>query len=557
MNKRLIPNQSKINHMKIFKTLLVLFFVASLSAQNVTTSFDQLLQEKYPDDGPGATVLVAKKGKILYRNAFGNANLENDIVMNPNHVFEIGSITKQFTSVSILMLEEEGKLSIQDKLSTYLPSYPNGDQITIHHLLNHTSGIKSYTEMAGLNTFGKNDKSPIEIIDYFKDESVDFKPGEQWHYNNSGYIVLGYIIEKVSGIAYEDFIQQRIFDPLGMKNSYYGDKSRIIKNRASGYQPTAQGFRNATQISMTIPYAAGSLMSCVDDLFLWHKAIRDNTLISASSKAKAHTNTTLNNGERTNYGYGWQINELNNKQSIEHGGGIFGFVTQGVYVPDEDIYAIVLTNANGNSPQEITLQLASMVMDTPMFTEKTSITLSQKQLQQWVGTYQFDNDVLRFVTLEEGQLYSQREGGGKIAISPTNDHMFSFENSFATYTFSIENGKKMALFKDRILEEKGIESNKKAASEKEGIALNPAVIKEYVGTYELNPSFKIVITTEGNQIFAEATGQSKIEVFGEDTDAFFLKVVPAKLIFTRDATNKVTHITLHQGGQEMKGARID
>ncbi|GGG34659.1 hypothetical protein GCM10011344_39300 [Dokdonia pacifica] len=543
--------------MKIFKTLFILFFVTSLGAQNITTTFDQMFQKKYPNDGPGATVLVTKKGTVLYRNAFGKANLENDISMNPNHVFEIGSITKQFTAVSILMLEEEGKLSVQDKLTKYLPNYPNGDQITVHQLLNHTSGIKSYTAMEGLNAFGKIDKSPIEIIDYFKDEPIDFKPGEQWEYNNSGYIVLGYIIEKVTGKTYEDFIQERIFDPLGMKNSYYGDKARIIKNRASGYQPTGQGFRNAMQISMTIPYAAGSLMSCVDDMFLWHKAIRDNTLISAKSKAKAHTNTTLNNGELTNYGYGWQINELNGKQSIEHGGGIFGFVTQGVYVPDEDIYVIVLTNANGNSPQDITLRLASMVMDDPMFIDQTSASLSQKQLQKWTGTYEFENDILRFVTLEGNQLYSQREGSEKIAISPVDDHTFIFEDSFTTYIFSEKNGKKKAVFKNRIDEQIGLESTKKSTAEKEGIDLDPNVIKEYVGSYELNPNFKITITTEGDQIFAEATGQSKIEIYGEDTDAFFLKVVPAKLIFTRDSSNNVTHVTLHQGGQQMKGAKVN
>lgn len=543
--------------MKIFKTLLLLFFVTSLSAQNVTATFDQMFQKKYPENGPGATVLVAKKGKVLYRNAFGKANIENDIAMRPDHIFEIGSITKQFTAVSILMLEEEGKLSVQDKLDKYLPDYPNGDQITIYHLLNHTSGIKSYTAMAGLNTFGKSNKTPIEIINYFKDEPIDFKPGEQWEYNNSGYIVLGYIIEEITGMSYEGFIQQRIFDTLGMKNSYYGNKARIIKNRASGYQPSEGGFSNAMQISMTIPYAAGSLMSCVDDMFLWHKAIRDNTLISAKSKAKAHTNTSLNNGELTNYGYGWQINELNNKQSIEHGGGIFGFVTQGVYVPDEDIYAIVLTNANGNSPQEITLQLASMVMDSSTGAKNTAVTLSKKQLQRWIGTYAFDDDVLRFVTLEGNQLFSQREGSEKLPIHAINDHTFSFEDSFTTYIFSEENGKKKAVFKDRIVEQIGIESNKKATSQKEGIVLDPAIIKEYVGTYELNPSFNIVITTEGNRIFAEATGQTKIEVFGEDTDAFFLKVVPAKLLFTRNTTNKVTHVTLHQGGQQMKGAKIN
>ncbi|WP_299679411.1 serine hydrolase [uncultured Dokdonia sp.] len=543
--------------MKIFKTLLILLVVSSLSAQNITTTFDQMFQKKYPDDGPGATVLVTKKGKILYRNAFGNANLENNIVMNPDHVFEIGSITKQFTAVSILMLEEEGKLTIQDKLSKYLPEYPNGDQITIHQLLNHTSGIKSYTAMEGLNTFGKIDKSPIEIIDYFKNEPVDFQPGEQWEYNNSGYIVLGYIIEEVTGMSYADFIQKRIFDTLGMKNSYYGNKARIIKNRASGYQPTENGFQNAMQISMTIPYAAGSLMSCVDDMFLWHKAIRDNTLISEKSKAKAHTNTVLNNGKPTNYGYGWQINELNRKQSIEHGGGIFGFVTQGVYVPDEDIYAIVLTNANGNSPQDITLKLASMVMDDPMFTNTASISLSQKQLQKWTGTYEFENDVLRFITLEGNQLYSQREGSEKIAISPLDDHTFIFEDSFTTYIFSDENGKKKAVFKNRIDEKIGVESTKKATANKEGITLDPNVIKDYTGTYELNPNFSIAITTEGNQIFAEATGQPKIEIFGEDTDAFFLKVVPAKLIFTRDSSNNVSHVTLYQGGQQMKGVKTN
>lgn len=543
--------------MKIFKTLFILFFVTSLSAQDISSKFDQMFQEKYPEDGPGATVLVTKRNKVLYRNAFGKANIENNIAMHPDHIFEIGSITKQFTAVSILMLEEEGKLSIQDKLSKYLPDYPNGDQITIYHLLNHTSGIKSYTGMGDLETFAKNDKTPIEIIDFFKDAPVDFQPGEQWNYNNSGYIILGYIIEEVAKMPYEEFIQKRIFDKLGMNNSYYGNKARIIKNRASGYQPTEDGFRNAMQISMTIPYAAGSLMSTVDDMFLWHKAIRDNSLINASSKAKAHSNTTLNNGDLTNYGYGWQINELNGKKSIEHGGGIFGFVTQGVYVPDEDIYVIVLTNTNGNSPQDITLRLASMVMDNPMFTKNTSVTLSKKQLEKWTGTYEFNNNVLRFVTLEGNQLYSQREGSEKLPLSPINDHTFSFVDSFTTYVFSEENGKKKALFKDRIDEAVGVESNKKPAAEKESIVLDPNTIKDYIGTYELNPGFNIVITTEGNRIFAQATGQPKIEIFGEDKDAFFLKVVPAKLIFTRDTSNLVTHVTLHQGGQQVKGAKTN
>lgn len=544
--------------MKIFNTLFALFFVALVCAQDVTATFDKIFTEKYPENGPGAAVLVAKKGKVLYRKAFGKANIENNIAMRPDHVFEIGSITKQFTAVSILMLEEEGKLSIQDHVKKYIPTYPNGENITILHLLNHTSGVKSYTNIPNLESFAKDDKTPMEIIEFFQSQPIDFDPGEQWRYNNSGYIVLGHIIEEISGMPYEDFVQKRIFDVLGMKNSYYGNKSRIIKNRASGYQPTQDGIKNADRISMTIPYAAGSLMSCVDDMLLWSNAIHNNTLIKANSKARAHANTTLNNGELTNYGYGWQINELNNKKSIEHGGGIFGFVSQGVYIPDENIYAIVLTNTNGNSPQDATIRLASMVMDTPMLAKETTVKLSEKQLQQWTGTYEFSNDVLRFVTLENDQLYSQRDGSQKLPIHAIDDHTFYFEDSFTTYIFSKENGKKKALFKNRIQEEIGIESDKKPLEEKEDIVLDPEVIKQYVGKYKLNlPDFFMTITTEGNHIFAQATGQPVIEIFGEDKDLFFLKVTPAKIKFIRDDSGTVTNVTLYQNGNELDGEKIE
>lgn len=544
--------------MKIFNTLFALFFVVLVSAQDVTATFDKIFTEKYPENGPGAAVLVAKKGKVIYRKAFGKANIENNINMRPDHIFEIGSITKQFTAVSILMLEEEGKLSINDHVKKYIPTYPNGENITILHLLNHTSGVKSYTNIPNLESFAKDDKTPMEIIAFFQSQPIDFEPGEQWRYNNSGYIVLGHIIEEISGMSYEDFVQKRIFDKLGMKNSYYGNKSRIIKNRASGYQPTQDGIKNADRISMTIPYAAGSLMSCVDDMLLWSNAIHNNTLIKASSKARAHSNTTLNNGDLTNYGYGWQINELNNKRSIEHGGGIFGFVSQGIYIPDEDIYAIVLTNTNGNSPQDATIRLASMVMDAPMYAKETTVKLSKKQLQQWTGTYEFSNDVLRFVTLENGQLYSQRDGSEKLPIHAIDDHTFYFEDSFTTYIFSNENGKKKALFKDRIQEEIGIESNKKSLEEKEDIALDPDVIKQYVGKYKLNlPDFFMTITTEGNRIFAQATGQPVIEIFGEEKDLFFLKVTPAKIKFIRDTSGAVTNVILYQNGNELDGEKIE
>jgi CubicO group peptidase (beta-lactamase class C family) len=232
------------------------------------------------------------------------ANLELQVPMSADHVFEIGSITKQFTAVAILMLVEAGKLNVQDEITKYLPDYPTqGHTITIHHLLNHTSGIKSYTSM-DLGAIARTDMSPMEIIDFFKNEPMDFAPGERWLYNNSGYIILGYIIEQVSEKSYEDFVEQNIFKPLGMDNSRYGSKGELIPMRAAGYQTTQNGYVNAAYLSMTLPYAAGSLMSTVDDLHKWQLALLNNSLISEESKNLAYTDGKLNNGKRMGYGYG-------------------------------------------------------------------------------------------------------------------------------------------------------------------------------------------------------------------------------------------------------------
>ncbi|NNF81288.1 MAG: beta-lactamase family protein, partial [Flavobacteriaceae bacterium] len=267
---------------------LFLFLSVSLGfSQDLETQLDNYLAETYSPEKPGATVLISRDGKAVYRKAFGMADLELGVKMKPEHVFEIGSITKQFTAVSILMLEEQGKLSVQDDITKYIPDYPtNGQTISIHHLLNHTSGIKSYTGMERFRKNARVDMTPTELIDFFKNEPMDFEPGEQFLYNNSGYILLGHIIEVVCGISYAEFIEQNIFEPLGMKNSYFGSMTKLIPNRASGYQ-NRDGYVNAEYLSLTLPYAAGSIMSNVDDLLTWQNAIRDNKLITAESHAKA------------------------------------------------------------------------------------------------------------------------------------------------------------------------------------------------------------------------------------------------------------------------------
>ncbi|MDX6188959.1 serine hydrolase domain-containing protein [Flavobacterium sp. Fl-318] len=349
----------------IFKICIVSCFIFQpvIFAQTLEAKIDKLLNEKFKPEGPGGAFLAAKEGKIIYKKAFGKANLELNVAMQPDFVFEIGSMTKQFTAVSILMLVEQGKLKLDDEITKFIPDYPtNGNSITIHHLLIHTSGIKDFTSMKAIKDIAKSDLSPKELVDFFKNEPVDFKPGEQYKYCNSGYVLLGYIIEMVSGKTFGEFIDENIFKKIDMNNTYYASHEKVIKNRASGYRDR-EGYVNAPYISFSIPYASGSIISNVEDLLKWQNAIAAHTLLSLATTAKVFTNYQLNNGTKTDYGYGWHIDAVKGKLVYEHGGSIFGFKSMGVYEPASKIYVIGLSNCDCNSPTALTREIAALLLD--------------------------------------------------------------------------------------------------------------------------------------------------------------------------------------------------
>ncbi|MEL7269476.1 MAG: serine hydrolase [Bacteroidota bacterium] len=545
---------------KAFLSLLFLAITFApfsyLKAQNQTEVFDQMLSAQYPKDGPGATALVAVGGEIVYHKGFGMANMEHDVPMENDMVFEFGSITKQFTAVSILMLMEQGKLSLQDDITKYLEDYPtHGHSITIHHLLTHTSGIKSYTGMEKWVGRWREDFEPLGLIDFFKDEPIDFAPGEEYRYNNSGYFILGYIIEKVSGQTYEDFVENNIFKPLGMDHSYYGHKGEIIKKRANGYQ-SQEKLINAEFLSMTQPYAAGSLMSTVGDLYKWNRGVRAYKLISKESTDLAFSNYTLNNGKKINYGYGWGINEINGSQTIEHGGGIFGYVTNGIYLPEEDVFVAVFSNCDCNPPGNVSTKMAALALGKPFPNESKSIAMETKSLEALVGVYDFEDESTRIITLEDNQLFSQRTGGGKFKIFPISESIFVFEDSFASFRFEEEDGKIKAFFENRIEKTEGYKTDK-AIPTREEITLSETVLQRYTGTFNLFPNFDIVFTLEDGKFISQATGQGKMEIFAETETKFFSKQIDAQIEFMASKSGKFDTFILYQAGQEMKGTRKD
>ncbi len=357
--------------MSKLKQIIILSFLSIISciplnvvfAQTFKTKINSLIITEFKDkNGPGGVFMVAKNGKIIYQKAFGKANLELDVNLTTENVFQLGSITKQFTAIAILMLEEQGKLDIKQTISKYIPDYPKGDSITLHHLLTHTSGIKDFTKMKSLKEIAQKEMTPKMLVDFFKNEPADFTPGEKFEYNNSGYVLLGYLIELVSGETYEDFIERHIFEKLGMNQSYYASEREIINKRAYGYQKKESGYVNKTSINFSVPFSSGSLMSTASDMLKWQNALNQNLLLSASFINKAFTTYKLNNGTAFTYGYGWHIKEINGTSTREHGGSIFGFKTMGVYIPSQNIYVLGLSNCDCNSPTQLVKDIAALVL---------------------------------------------------------------------------------------------------------------------------------------------------------------------------------------------------
>lgn len=527
----------------------------SAHVSNIEAEIDAIFNKAYPSNSPGATVLISKDNKIIYRKAFGMASLELDVPMKPENVFKLASITKQFTSVAILILMEQGKLSLNDPLSKYISDFTRGSEITIHHLLNHTSGIKDYTRIPELRDKTRLDISPEELISNFKDLPLEFNPNEKYDYNNSGYVLLGYFIEKLSGMSYGDFIEENIFKKLGMNNSSYADNYKIVPNKSMGYGLYDGNFENAEYMSPSFPFAAGALLSTIDDMFLWNEAIYSNRLISEQSKQLAFKNHKLNNGKPSNYGYGWFINEIADLPTVEHTGGINGFTTSGIYVPDSNIYSIVLSNLDdGIGAANHNIKAVSALLGKPLG-KKVAMDFSAEELQKWEGAYQFE-DVVRFISYEEGVLYSTREGGRPIKLEPLSSSEFSFENSFSTYKFSIENGKKQVLFSDRIVKAVGIESDIKPVSNKEEISLPKEILINYVGVYELQPGFLIEISVQNDRLMGMTAGQPAVELLAKTENSFLIKEIGALLEFNKGSDGIFNSLTFSQGGNKMEGKRI-
>ncbi len=417
-------------------------FAQTPSEKKIATSLDSLLATKYTLKDPGIAVLVSKQGKVIYQKAFGSANLELNVPMTTEMLFNLGSITKQFTAVAILQLMESGKLSLQDSLQRYLPNFPSkGHTITIEHLLTHTAGLKDYLQIDyQVPYMERRDFEPKELIDLFKKQPLEFEPGTKFKYSNTGYFLLGYIIEAITGKTYEKYLQENIFLPLGLNNTYYDSPSKIFQNRTHGYKKV-NSYEKADYWGATIPYAAGGLISNIEDLFKWHQALASYKLLKKQTLQKAFSPFRLKDGTLTTYGYGWFINNINNLSSIEHGGAITGYRTNEIHYPSKDVFITILTNCDCAPTNELSVSIPSIVLESPL---QKSTKVDDAVLNKYVGLYKLSSDSKRTIKIvkENGTLIALVSGQENYPLLFQSDNKFEFKNiQGAKCEFIIENDK--------------------------------------------------------------------------------------------------------------------
>jgi len=404
------------------------------ASDELQAKVDERLNGLVKTGGFSGAVLIAREGRVLVSKGYGMANLEDETPNTPQTKFRLGSITKQFTSTAIMMLQEQGKLNTQDSICKYVTDCPAAWQaVTLHHLLSHTGGVANFTSFPDYPKTMRQSTTVEALIARFKDKPLDFQPGEKWSYSNSGYVLLGQVIEKVSGKSYEAFLQDNIFTPLGMTNTGYDHNTRVLLHRAAGYEPQGTGLANAAYLDMTIPFSAGALYSTVEDLYLWDQALYTEKLISKKSLDLMFTPV------KNNYGYGWGSDSQYGLKRVAHGGGINGFVTFIARYPEAKALVVVLCNNVRSNPAAISTDLAKLALADRM-TLPVGIKVSPEILNRYAGRYQVDRNIANLVlefSVDNGELWIKPGGGEKHKVLAQSENVFLDEggrNSLLTFT---------------------------------------------------------------------------------------------------------------------------
>lgn len=533
------------------------FFTTSedKAIEDELNTYMKALQENQNFHG---SVLVAKDGEVIINQGCGFADMKQNTVNKPGTKFAIGSATKQFTAMAIMQLSEKGMVNVEDKVSKYFPDFPNGDLITIHNLLTHTSGLKNYTDLHEFLGMNPDNKDPMVVISLIKDMPLEFKPGEEYRYSNTNYVLLGMVIENVTNMSFENYLKENIFDPLNMKDTgiCYGENSEI--HDATAYTGYLEVVPIDDKLVLTQAYSAGNMYSTVEDLYRWDQALSTEQLVKKETLDEIFTeHATI--PEVGSYGYGWMIADTDIGKEIWHGGNTFGFTANIARYIDEDLTIIVLINNGLYNVMDLTNTLTSIALnkDYKMPEVLKEIKIDDTDVyDNYVGKYTFLSGTYMDIIKKDNNLYAQVTGQNAFRIFPQTNTKFFAKEIDASIEFTINDKGEVT---ELIFEQLGMQIVCQRVGDIEAkvvASIDPIIYDKYVGEYELAPDIIVTIIKEDNRIYAQLTGQDRYEIFPISESEYFYKVVDAKITFVKDDGGKVTNLVLHQQGQDMPASKI-
>lgn len=413
----------------ILTLFVILYTVLTTNAQEYGTKMDSLIQKAVQLNRFNGSVLVSKNGRIVYEKAYGYQNVEKNILNTPYTVYQIGSTTKEFTAAVILKLIENHQLSLDDKLSNYFPDFARGNEITVKHLLTHTSGIYEILRDPVAFNSGTQPRSKEQMLSFFSNKPLDFNPGTQYSYCNSGYMLLGLIIEKVTGKPYEQVVKDFILKPLKMKHTGFDFAGLKSPDKAIGYSRYTKTIKQASiPWDSTATYSAGALYSTVEDLYKWHKGLLNYKVYNKTSLEKATTPFL------EGYGLGCWIDMIYDKKVVSHGGNIFGFTGYFGRIQEEDVSIIILNNIFNRQIENIGLSILAILYDKP-YSYFDEIKLTPDALEKYVGEYEVSTDYKVKITRIADQLFIQRNNGASTEIFPYKENTFFQKDDDITISF--------------------------------------------------------------------------------------------------------------------------
>lgn len=440
----------KITYYFCLLSVIMSISITDLSGQaashedSLAIEIDHFLGSVFGPDQPGASIIVTLRGKTVFHKGYGMANMENSVPVDTSSLFNIGSLSKQFTAIAIMTLVEDGMLSIDQSIDQYFPGCPDYySKISIRQLLNHTSGLKNYTEIPIVRQNIAKSTSPSEMLELLYEQQPDCNPGETFSYNNSGYILLACIIESVTNRPFGEYITERLFTPAGMNNTFFDDDRTVFRGRVSGYEMADGKITRSRPMSMSHTFGGGTIISNTGDLGRWMEALTSGRIISLQNLQECFSESSLKDGARVGYGLGFYIGGHGPTYHIYHGGGVFGFVSFFIYMPGEDLYVALLRNVidfRTRNPAGMITSRVAYIASEQMRTRPT-ITMTESELQNYTGIYRLQNGSTRRIRLDKDKLYFESpplEDGkpwSQNELIPSSSTIFFVRGSMSHFSF--------------------------------------------------------------------------------------------------------------------------